>query len=133
WGRKKLGSVGRPLPGAQLRVIDPETGAVLPPGQEGLLEVVSPRMGPEWLRTSDLAILDEDGFLYHRGRADGAIMRGGFKVLPEVIEKALLRHEAVAAAAVVGIPDPRVGQAPAAAVQLKPGAAKPSTAELEKH
>jgi acyl-coenzyme A synthetase/AMP-(fatty) acid ligase len=133
WGQKKFGSVGRALPGAQLRVIDPDTGAVLPAGQEGTLEVISPRIGSHWIRTSDIALIDEDGFLFHRGRADGAIMRGGFKLLPETIERALLKHPAVSAAAVVGIADRRLGQVPAAAIQLRPGIEPPGTAALEQH
>ncbi len=133
WGQRKFGSVGRTLPGAQLRVLDPETGTVLPPGQEGILEVISPRIGPDWIRTSDIALIDEDGFLFHRGRADGAIMRGGFKLLPETIERALLLHPAVSAAAVVGLGDQRLGQVPAAAIQLKPGVVPPDVAELEAH
>ena len=133
WGKRKFGSVGRPLPGAQLRVVDTETGAVLPPGREGRLEVISPRIGPDWIRTADIAIIDEDGFLFHRGRADGAILRGGFKVLPETIERALLLHPAVSAAAVVGLADTRLGQVPAAAIQLKPGVPPPAPADLEAH
>jgi acyl-coenzyme A synthetase/AMP-(fatty) acid ligase len=133
WGKKKLGTVGRPFGGSQIRVIDPQTGEILPPGVEGVLEVVSGRMGPNWIRTSDLAVIDEDGFLWHRGRADGAIMRGGFKVLPEAIEQALMLHETVAVAAVTGVPDRRLGQVPAVAIQLKPGARKPSVEELDKH
>ncbi len=133
WGERKFGSVGRALPGCQLRVVSPETGAVLPPGEEGLLEVISPRIGPQWIRTSDIAMLDEDGFLFHRGRADGAIMRGGFKLLPETIERALLLHRAVSAAAVIGVADRRLGEVPGAAVQFKPGVEQPSQAALEAH
>jgi acyl-CoA synthetase (AMP-forming)/AMP-acid ligase II len=133
WGKQKFGSVGRPIAGAKLRAIDPDTGNVMPPGQEGILEVMVPRMGPEWIRTSDVAVIDEDGFLFHRGRADGAIMRGGFKLLPETIERALLLHDAISAAAVLGLPDRRLGQVPAAAVQLKPGVDRPDVAELEAH
>jgi acyl-coenzyme A synthetase/AMP-(fatty) acid ligase len=76
-------------------------------------------------------VIDEDGFLFHRGRADGAIMRGGFKLLPETIERALMLHEAVSAAGVTGVPDHRLGQVPAAAIQLKRGVAQPTIAELE--
>lgn len=133
WGKQKFGSVGRPVPGAKVRVIDPETGAVLPAGKEGLLEVVSPHMGADWIRTTDLGVVDEDGFVFHRARADGAIMRGGFKILPETIERALLMHDAISAASVVGVADRRLGQTPAAAMQLKPGSAQPSICELETH
>jgi acyl-coenzyme A synthetase/AMP-(fatty) acid ligase len=133
WGKKKFNSVGRAFPGAKLRVIDPETNEELPPNTEGILEVISQRLEPKWIRTSDIAVIDEDGFLFIRGRNDGAIMRGGFKVLPEVIERALLTHPAVSEASVVGIPDRRVGKVPAAAIQLTPGVAAPSWDELEAH
>lgn len=133
WGKEKFGSVGRPIAGAQLRVIDPDTGAILPPGMEGILEVIAPRIGPDWIRTADIAVIDADGFLFHRGRADGAIMRGGFKLLPETIERALLLHPAISAAVAVGLPDRRLGQAPGAAIQIKPGMEPPTIAELHTH
>jgi acyl-coenzyme A synthetase/AMP-(fatty) acid ligase len=133
FGDAKLGSVGRPLPGVMLRVLGPETSAELGPGEEGIVEVVSPRVGPEWIRTSDLGVIDADGFFWHRGRADGAIIRGGFKVLPETIERALLQHPAVSAAGVVGVADRRLQQVPAAVIQLKPGAPPVSAEALEQH
>jgi acyl-coenzyme A synthetase/AMP-(fatty) acid ligase len=131
FGNTKRGSVGRAFGGARLRVIDPETEEELPPGEEGLLEVVSPRIGPEWIRTSDLAMIDEDGFLYHRGRNDGAIMRGGFKVLPETIERALLLHPDISAVGVVGVKDRRLGEVPGAVIQIKPGRDQPSPEQIE--
>ena len=121
------------MPGAQLRVVNPATGEILPPNTEGILEVISPRIGAQWIRTSDVALIDADGFLFHRGRADGAIMRGGFKVLPETIERALMLHAAISAAAVVGIDDRRLGQVPAAAIQLKPDVESLPIAEIETH
>ena len=133
WGRKKLGTVGRAMPGAQLQVVEVDTGRILPPDEEGLLEVISPRLGPDWIRTSDMAMIDSDGFLFLRGRADGAIMRGGFKILPESIERALMQHPDIAETAVTGITDARLGQVPAAAIRLKPGATRPRVAELESH
>ena len=133
WGSRKTGSVGKPYPGARFRVIDAESNEELPPGETGILEVVSPRMGTHWIRTSDIGYVDEDGFIFLCGRADGAIMRGGFKVLPETIETALLLHSAVSAAGVIGIPDHRLGQVPAAAIELKAGATTPSFEELEQH
>jgi acyl-CoA synthetase (AMP-forming)/AMP-acid ligase II len=133
WGERKFGSVGRPIAGARLRVVDAETGKTLPPGQEGILEVAVPRIGPDWIHTSDVALIDEDGFLFHRGRADGAITRGGFKLLPETIERALLLHSSVSAALVVGLPDMRLGQVPAAVVQIRRGASRPTPTDLERH
>jgi acyl-CoA synthetase (AMP-forming)/AMP-acid ligase II len=70
------------------------------------------------VRTTDLATIDDDGFLFIRGRADDAINRGGFKIPPAVIEDALLAHPAVDEAAAVGLPDPRLGEVPAVAVTL---------------
>jgi acyl-coenzyme A synthetase/AMP-(fatty) acid ligase len=134
WGKKKLGSVGRPYYDAKLRIVDPETGKELPPNTEGILEVMTPRSGLEgWVRTSDLALIDSDGFMWHKGRADGAIMRGGFKVIPDTIERALKLHPAISAAGVTAVKDKRLGQVPGAAIQLVPGAPKPTVAELEKH
>lgn len=133
FGTRKFGSVGRAMAGVELRVVDPASGAEMPPGADGILEVVSPRMGPDWIRTSDLAAIDGDGFLWHRGRADSAIMRGGFKLLPETIERALMLHPAVAATAVVGVADERLYEVPAAAIQVKAGWPAPDVAELESH
>ena len=133
WGEKKFGSVGRAIPGVRLRVVDADSGGELPPGSEGILEVVSPRIGPEWIRTSDIVVLDEDGFLFHRGRTDGAIMRGGFKLLPAAIEQVLLAHPAISQACVVGVPDERLGQVPAAVVEFSPGVAPPDIAGMEAH
>lgn len=130
----KFGSVGRVFSGGfRARVVDPGSGRELAAGEEGILEVVSPRIGSHWIRTSDLATIDADGFVFLRGRADGAIMRGGFKVLPETVENALLQHPAVSAASVVGVPDQRVSEVPAAAIQLRPGVAAPSEEELSAH
>jgi acyl-CoA synthetase (AMP-forming)/AMP-acid ligase II len=120
WARKK-GSVGRPFPGVRLQVID-EDGAVLPAGETGRLQVASVQVGESadrWVTTSDLAHIDEDGYLYIDGRADDVIVRGGFKIAPETVARALRTHDAVADAAVVGLADPRLGQVPVAAVELR--------------
>lgn len=124
WGEAKRGSVGRAHPGCELRIADPGSGEPLPPGRVGLLEVRSAQLGPgtAWVRTADQASLDADGFLWIHGRADGAIVRGGFKVSPAEVERVLAGHPAVREAAVVGLPDPRLGQLPVAAVELHPGA-----------
>lgn len=132
WGAVKFGSVGKAIPGVSLRVVDTQSGAALAAGTEGILEVISPRIGPEWLRTSDLAMIDADDFLFLLGRADGAIMRGGFKILPTTIENALVLHPAVSAVAVVGVKDRRLGEVPAAVIELKSGAMTTSAA-LEEH
>ncbi len=133
WGDEKFDSVGRALPGVQIRVLDPDTEKEQPAGREGILEVVSPRIGPDWIRTSDLAVIDADGFLFHRGRADGAIMRGGFKLMPSVIEQALQTHPAVAHACVVGIAHHRLGEVPVAAIEVAAGQTAPAADTLENH
>ena len=116
----KRGSVGRANPGAKLRVVDDE-GNPLGPDQPGLLEVKPGQLGPsaDWMATTDLARIDDDGFLWILGRADQAIIRGGFKVMPDDVRAALERHPAVAGAAVVGRPDERLGETPVAVVELR--------------
>lgn len=118
--RSKRGSVGRASLGAQLRVVD-DDGAALGPDHVGLLEVKPGQLGPSagWLRTTDLARIDADGFLWIIGRADQAIIRGGFKVLPDDVRAVLERHPAVAGAAVVGRRDERLGETPVAMVELR--------------
>lgn len=113
-------SQGMPLPGMQVRIVDPETGRGLPAGERGRVEVVSARIGPEWISTNDMGSVDETGFVYLYGRLDGAIYRGGFKLLPETIEAGLLQLPAVADCAVVAVPDERLGHVPGVAVVLKP-------------
>lgn len=128
----KVGAVGRLQKGVKARVVDAETGEILPAGAEGLLELKSRQMAdPDaWQRTTDRAMLDDENFLWIRGRTDNAIVRGGFKVHPDDVVKALEAHPAIREAAVVGIADPRLGEVPAAALMLKAGAIPPTHAEL---
>ena len=123
--RTKLGAMGKALPGISLRVTDPATGKPMPTGAQGILEVMVPTVSEGWIRTTDLVVIDADGFVFHKGRADGAIMRGGFKVLPETVVEVLRRHPAVLDATVVGLPDERLGAVPVAAVELKAHAVAP--------
>ena len=122
WSTKR-GSVGRANPGAQLRVVD-DTGAQLGPDQVGLLEVKPGQLGRSapWMRTTDMARIDTDGFVWIVGRADQAIIRGGFKVMPDDVRVALEGHPAVAGAAVVGRTDERLGETPVAMVELRESA-----------
>jgi long-chain acyl-CoA synthetase len=116
----KRGSVGRANPGAQLRVID-DDGNPVGADRPGLLEVKPGQLGPsaDWMRTTDVGRIDEDGFLWILGRADQAIIRGGFKVMPDDVRAALESHPAVQGAAVVGRPDERLGETPVAVVELR--------------
>ena len=87
--------------------------------------------GLQWLRTTDRAILDADRFLFIRGRADNAIIRGGFKIHPDDVVVALNDHPAVRESAVVGVPDDRLGAVPVAAIILKDGATEPAEGDLK--
>jgi len=124
WSATKRGSVGRAHPGTELRIADPESGEVLGPDQIGVLEVRSTQLGLDrgWVRTTDLASLDADQFLWLHGRSDDAIIRGGFKIVPTDVQHVLESHPAVREATVVGMPDERLGAVPVAAVELEPGA-----------
>jgi acyl-coenzyme A synthetase/AMP-(fatty) acid ligase len=131
WAAKR-GSVGRAHPGCELRVVDEKDGTVLGAGEQGLLEVKASQLGGrEWTRTTDVARIDSDGFLWILGRADQAILRGGFKVLPDVVQRALERHPDVRGATVMGRRDARLGAVPVAAVELRPGATTAAAALLE--
>jgi acyl-CoA synthetase (AMP-forming)/AMP-acid ligase II len=132
---EKRGSVGRAHTGSELRVVDPDSGDQLPADAEGLLEVRTSHLGDDagWLRTTDLARIDADGFVWILGRADQAIIRGGFKVRPDDVRAALEKHPEVRSAAVVGRPDQRLGSVPVAAVELRSDAPEVTPEELLDH
>jgi long-chain acyl-CoA synthetase len=131
-------SVGKPIWGTQTEVWDDE-GRVLPPGRDHVGEVVTRGLhvmkgylndpaataaafADGWFHTGDLGYFDEDGFLFIAGRIKELIIRGGYNVYPAEIEDLLHGHPAVAEAAVVGIPDDRLGEEVKAVVVLRPGA-----------
>ncbi|HEY9721794.1 MAG TPA: class I adenylate-forming enzyme family protein [Oscillatoriaceae cyanobacterium] len=125
-------SVGRPLAGISLRVMDGDREA--PANCLGEVQLKSPSVmagyHPEpvalsdgWLATGDLGFLDEDGYLHLRGRAKELIVSGGVNVAPREIEEALLLERRVAEAAVVARPDPLYGEVPHAYVVLRESAA----------
>lgn len=131
--RARLASVGQALPGLEITIRDPD-GNVLPAGQRGEVWVRGDQVAGEylgrsaldpdgWFPTRDAGRLDEDGFLFLDGRLDDVIVRGGENLSPGEIEDVLAAHPAVAEAAVVGVPDQEWGEAVAAAVVLRPGAA----------
>jgi len=122
----KAGAMGRPVPGHELAIID-ENGTPLPPGQAGGVAVKRPdpvmflgywdnpaataaKFRGDWLVTGDMAKWDDEGYLHFLGRDDDVITSGGYRIGPGEIEDCLLRHPAVALAAVVGVPDPLRGQ-----------------------
>ena len=131
YGTDKADSVGRPLPGVRVRIVDPDSGAEVAAGSIGYLEAAVEVIGPDWVRTTDLASVDSDGFVTLHGRGDGAINRGGFKILPESVRRVLISHPVVRDACVVGVPDRRLGEVPFAAVELWRGANAPTEGELK--
>lgn len=131
-GRRRLGSVGRPLPTVEVEIRDAE-GNPLPAGERGEIYVRGEQVAGEyangslldadgWFPTKDAGWVDEEGFLFLDGRLDDVIVRGAENLSPGEIEEVLAEHPAVAEAAVVGVPDPKWGEAVAAAVVFHPGA-----------
>jgi long-chain acyl-CoA synthetase len=131
-GRRRPGSVGRPLPGVELRIAGPG-GEARAAGEEGEIWVRTPSstrgyLGDSggaapvdtdgWLHTGDVGHLDGDGYLYVTGRVRNVIICGGFNVIPEEVEARLLEDPAVRDAAVVGVPDERLGEIPVALAEL---------------
>jgi acyl-CoA synthetase (AMP-forming)/AMP-acid ligase II len=134
---RRAGSVGPPV-GLDLRVVD-EQGVMVAPGVAGLVEIAGPTVvdhylvpgappsrvpaagASGWLRTGDVASRDSGGFVYLLGRIDGVINRGGEKVYPRHVEEVLRRHPGVAEVAVVGEPDPVLGERPVAFVVARAG------------
>lgn len=130
--KRRLVSVGRPLPGLEVEIRDDE-GKVVAVGGRGEIYVRGEQVSGEyvgkgslldkegWFPTRDAGSLDEGGFLFLEGRADDVIVKGGENMSPGEIEDALLEHEAVADVAVAGIPDEQWGEGVGAAVVLKAG------------
>jgi acyl-CoA synthetase (AMP-forming)/AMP-acid ligase II/acyl carrier protein len=134
-GRSKPGTCGIPAPDVVVRIVG-EDGSPLPSGERGEILVRSPSVmsgylnAPElnrtafvdgWFRTGDIGSLDKDGFLSLHGRQKELINRGGEKIAPIEIDKALMSHPDVAQAAAYAVPHPRLGEDVAAAVVLRPG------------
>ncbi|MFS8665642.1 MAG: long-chain fatty acid--CoA ligase, partial [Limnochordales bacterium] len=147
WGRRKVGSVGLPWPDTDCRIVDPETGADVPVGQDGELLVKGPQVmkgywnRPDetaaalrdgWLWTGDIARMDEEGYFYIVDRKKDLIIAGGFNIYPREVEEVLFMHPAVKEAAVVGVPDPYRGETVKAFVVLKEGQ-EATAAELIAH
>lgn len=138
-------SAGPPVPVAKLRIMDADGNAELPVGEVGELWASGPMIvkgywnKPEataqtfvggWVRTGDLAKLDEEGFLYIVDRAKDMIIRGGENIYSSEVEDVLYAHPAVTDAALIGIPHRTLGEEPAAVVHLAPGT-EASEAELQ--
>jgi acyl-CoA synthetase (AMP-forming)/AMP-acid ligase II len=113
----RAGSVGQPLPGVEVRVVDPATGNDVEPGAVGELWVnTTQNVTGGWLHTGDLARQDSDGYIFPSGRLSDTINRGGEKFGPIEVEEALRSHPAITDVAVAGIADEELGQRVGAAV-----------------
>jgi long-chain acyl-CoA synthetase len=130
------GSVGTPIRGVEMRVVG-DDGKDVPQGEVGEIairghnvmkgywqrpEETAAAIRDGWFHTGDLGRFDQDGFLWIVGRSKDMIIRGGNNVYPREIENVLYEHPAVAEAAVIGVPDPDLGEEIGAAVVLRPGA-----------
>ncbi len=136
---KRVTTVGTPLPGVEVRIVDPATFQDVPDGVPGELwsrgyhimkgyyrdpEATSLAITPDgWLRSGDLASRDASGYYAITGRLKELIIRGGENIAPKEIEEVLRTHPAVSDAAVFGVPDERFGEEVVAAIRLKPGGA----------
>ncbi|PWA12274.1 long-chain fatty acid--CoA ligase [Pueribacillus theae] len=131
----KEGSVGVPLPGVEIKIVN-EDGEELPAGEVGELIVKGANITPGyyrneeetkkalrngWLYTGDMAKVDEDGYLYIVDRKKDLIIRGGFNIYPRDLEELLSKHEAVSEVAVIGIPSDSMGEEVAACVVKREG------------
>ncbi len=132
---RKAGSVGQPVEGVELKLIDPEWNEV-PDGQDGEIAIKGHNImkgyfgNPEatdavlkdgWFRTGDIGRRDDDGYYYIVDRAKDMIIRGGYNVYPREVEEVLYGHPAVASAAVIAIPSQMHGEEVAAVITVKPG------------
>lgn len=133
----RVGTVGKVIPGVEARVVDPETGNVVPDGTEGELccrghnvmagyyrqpEATAAAIDPDgWLHTGDLAVRRPDGYFRITGRLKDLIVRGGENVSPREIEETLYEHPAVEDVQVVGVPDEKYGEAILACIIVRAG------------
>ena len=131
-GERVPGSVGPPLPGVEVRIADPATGAPLPPGATGGIEVRGPNVfagywrQPErtraefrdggWFITGDLGRIDERGYVWIVGRAKDLVISGGYNVYPKEVEEAIDALPGVGESAVIGVPHPDFGEGVTAVV-----------------
>src|SRR6185295_10658574 len=136
---KRVGTVGRVHPHVEVKIVDPETGAVVPRGASGELctrgysvmlgywnDEAATRAAIDaagWMHTGDLATMDDEGYVNIVGRIKDMIIRGGENVYPREIEEFLYSHPAVSEAQVVGVPSAKYGEEVMAWVRPRPGAA----------
>lgn len=138
---RKFGSVGFPIPGTEIKIVDIDTGLTeLPQGQDGEIAIHGPQVmtgywnkpeenqavfreidGRRFFLTGDVGHFDEEGYITITDRKKDLILVGGFNCYPREVEEILYTHPKVLNAAVVGVPDPKSGEAVKAFIQLHPG------------
>ncbi len=135
---ERLSSVGVPLPGTEVRVVDPASGAEVPAGQSGELWLRTNQLmagflgkpdataaavdGDGWFRTGDVGRQDADGFIFLEDRLKDVVITGGENVYAAEVERVLVEHPAIAEAAIIGVPDDQWGETVKAVVSLVEGA-----------
>ena len=137
----KVGSIGLPFPDTYYKIVEPGTDTELPYGEEGEILIAGPTVmmeyikhpeetartlrhhadGLTWMYTGDLGMMDEEGFIYFRGRAKRMIISSGYNIYPGQLENILDANEFVHMSCVIGVPDPYKMQKVKAFVMLKPG------------
>jgi malonyl-CoA/methylmalonyl-CoA synthetase len=136
-GARRAGTVGLPLPGVEVKVCDPETGATLPQGEIGVLEVRGdnvfqgywqmPEKTAAELRadgffiTGDLALIDDQGYVQIVGRGKDLVISGGYNIYPKEVESVLDDQPGVLESAVIGVPHPDLGEAPVGVIVAAAG------------
>jgi long-chain acyl-CoA synthetase len=134
-GKRKIGSIGKPLPGQEIKILD-DDGNELPPGDVGELcvgggnvmkgylrkpEANAETLRDGWLRTGDMAYMDDEGYFFIVDRKKEMIIRGGENIYPKEIDNLLFSHPKILEAAVVGVPDEIMGEEVKAYIVVKPG------------
>ncbi|MGZ3423943.1 MAG: AMP-binding protein [Polyangiales bacterium] len=133
---KRVGTVGRVHPHVEVKIVDPETSAIVPRGQKGELctrgysvmigywnnpEATKTAIERGWMHTGDLAVMDDAGYVNIVGRIKDMIIRGGENVYPREVEEYLHGHPAIAEAQVIGVPSEKYGEEVMAWVRIRPG------------
>jgi len=139
--QRKIGTIGFPIPGTDIKILDIDTGLeALPQGEDGEIGICGPQVmqgywnrpdenekvfrevdGDRYFLTGDIGHIDDDGYILITDRKKDMVLVGGFNVYPRDVEDILFQHPKVALAAVVGVPDDKSGEMVKAYVQLKPG------------
>ena len=139
--RRKIGSIGFPIPGTDMKILDIDTGTTeLPRGEDGEIAISGPQVmkgywnrpeetenvfreidGKRYFLTGDIGHVDEEGYILVTDRKKDLVIVGGFNVYPRDVEDILFQHPKVELAAVIGAPDEKSGEVVKAFIQLKPG------------